>query len=151
MLDRDLAELYSVTTSNLKRQVRRNIDRFPPDFMFVLTREEINRMVCHFGTPFRSTLGGAKPFAFTEHGILMLSSVLTSKRAIRVNIQIMRAFSRLRHVLSTNKELTFLFKELKHKVDRHDVEIGLVIRAIEKMIEGEQKPKRKIGFVTGKN
>ena len=88
--------------------------------------------------------------AFTENGIAMLSSVLRSERAIEVNIQIMRAFTNLRKIIARNKDLTYLFKELKHKVDRHDTEIGLIIRTIEKMIVSESKPKGKIGFVIEK-
>ena len=88
------------------------------------------------------------PLAFTEEGIAMLSSVLRSPRAIEINILIMRAFVRLRKVLSANKDLSYLFKELKHKVDKHDVKIGLIIRAIEKMIASDTKPKGKIGFLT---
>jgi hypothetical protein len=87
--------------------------------------------------------------AFTENGIAMLSSVLHSERAIEVNIQIMRAFTRLRQIIAKNKDLTYLFRELKHKVDQHDTEIGLIIRTIEKMITQENKPKTKIGFSTG--
>ena len=90
MLDRDLAGLYGVDTAQLKRQVRRNMERFPEDFMFALTSEEVDAMVCHFGIPSRSYFGGARPYAFTEHGILMLSSVLNSSRAVQVNYQVIR-------------------------------------------------------------
>jgi len=104
MIDRDLAELYSVETKQLKRAVRRNIDRFPADFMFELTREEYNSLRSHFGT---SSWGGTRylPMAFTEQGVAMLSSVLNSKRAIEVNIAIMRAFVQLRKITSSQKQL----------------------------------------------
>jgi phage regulator Rha-like protein len=148
MLDKDLAELYQVKTKNLNKAIKRNLERFPIDFMFQLNAKEIANLRFQFGT---SSWGGLRyrPYAFTEQGVAMLSSVLNSKRAIQINIQIMRAFTRLRQILSKNKDLTYLFRELKHKVDQHDIEIGLVIRTIEKMIAHENKPKRKIGFVAG--
>jgi len=112
MLDSDLARLYSVETKYLTRQTRRNIDRFPEDFMFRLTKEEILR--CQNVT---SSYGGRRylPYAFTEQGVAMLSSVLNSKRAIQVNIAIMRAFVKLREILSTHKELATKLRELGHK------------------------------------
>ena len=144
MLDSDLAALYGVPTSRLNEQVKRNLKRFPPDFMFSLTRQEIVNIsqiaIC-------SNIKHSKNInAFTEQGIAMLSSVLNSEKAVEVNIMIMRAFVKLRQVLATNKDLNYLFKELKHKVDQHDNEIGVIIRTIEKMIAYEKKPKEKIGF-----
>ena len=104
MFDRDLAKLYGVQTGQLTRQVRRNIERFPDDFMFQLTKEEFANLKCQIGI---SSWGGTRklPYVFTEHGTLMLSSVLNSKRAIRVNLQIMRVFIKLREIISTNKEI----------------------------------------------
>ncbi|MFA4966682.1 MAG: ORF6N domain-containing protein [Candidatus Margulisiibacteriota bacterium] len=163
MLDKGLAELYGVTTGRLNEQVKRNISRFPADFMFQLTHQEYENLKFHFGTSNlksqsaisslpagKAGWGGRRklPYAFTEQGVAMLSSVLNSDKAIEVNVLIMRAFVKLRQVLATNKDLTYLFKELKHKVDRHDTEIGLIIKAIEKMIAMDSKPKRKIGFIT---
>jgi len=147
MLDRDLATLYQVKPIRLREQVKRNKTRFPSDFMFQLTEKETAAMLSQNAIPSKKHLGGFFPYAFTEHGILMLSSVLNSERAVQVNITIMRAFTRLRQILLENKDLKYLFNELKHKVDQHDVEIGLVIRAIEKMIASEEKPKGKIGFI----
>jgi len=148
MFDFDLAELYGIETKHLKRQVRRNQPRFPEDFAFQLTKQESLR--CQIVTSKSARRGGRRylPYAFTEHGILMLSSVLNSEKAIQVNIAIMRAFVRLKKVLAANHDLSYLFKELKHKVDQHDVEIGLIIKSIEEMIAIEQKPKPRIGFVT---
>jgi ORF6N domain len=146
MLDFDLADLYQIENKQLKRQVRRNIDRFPPDFMFVLDQKEFDRLRCQNGTLKRGEHPKYYPYAFTEQGVAMLSSIISSKRAIEVNIMIMRAFVKLRQVLSDNKDLTYLFRELKGKVDRHDAEIGQIIKAIEKMIAYEKKPKAKIGF-----
>ena len=150
MLDRDLAMLYAVKAIRLREQVKRNNTRFPADFMFQLTEKETTTLLSQNAIPSRKHLGGFLPYAFTEHGILMLSSVLNSEKAIRVNITIMRAFTRLRHVIAANKDLSYLFRELKGKVDRHDAEIGLIIKTIEKMIADETKPKRRIGFVADK-
>jgi hypothetical protein len=145
MLDNDLAKLYGVSTGRLNEQVKRNLKRFPIDFMFSLTRQEILNIS---QIAISSNIKHAKNVnVFTENGVAMLSSVLRSERAIQVNVQIMRAFTRLRQILSANKDLSYLFKELKHKVDQHDVEIGLIIRAIEKMIAVDTKPKRKIGYI----
>ena len=106
MLDRDLAELYEVETAQLKRAVRRNIDRFPKDFMFELTKQELEGWRCQFGTSNSVRMGlRHRPMAFTEQGVAMLSSILRSKRAVQVNIEIMRAFVRLREMLSSHKDL----------------------------------------------
>jgi phage regulator Rha-like protein len=143
MLDKDLAELYGVKTERLNRQVRRNIDRFPEDFLLQLTPEEITNLICHFG---RSRWGGTRklPFAFTEHGILMLSSVLNSKRAIQVNIQIMRTFTQLREMLVSHKDLRRKIEEMEKKYDH---QFKIVFQAIRELIEPPpSKPKRPIGF-----
>jgi len=144
ILDRDLAVLYGVETRQLKRQVRRNIERFPEDFMFILNDQEIEMLVCHFGTPLKSYFGGAKPFAFTEHGILMLSSVLNSKRAIRVNIQIVRTFTKLRQILASHKDLLRKINEMESKYDR---QFKIVFDAIRKIISPAVISKKRIGFV----
>ncbi|OGB89281.1 hypothetical protein A2625_03845 [candidate division WOR-1 bacterium RIFCSPHIGHO2_01_FULL_53_15] len=150
MLDRNLAELYGVKTFVLNQAVKRNLERFPADFMFSLTRQEIlsiSQFVISSGQAGAENLKFAKNVnAFTEQGLAMLSGILHSARAIQVNVAIMRAFVKLRQVLASNKDLTYLFKELKHKVGRHDIEIGLIIKTIEKMIAVEKKPKRRIGF-----
>jgi hypothetical protein len=151
MLDGDLARLYCVPTKRIKEQVNRNIKRFPPDFMFQLTWDELKRLRSQIATlknisPQRGQHSKYLPYAFTEQGVAMLSSVLNSEKAVEVNIMIMRAFVKLRQVLAANKDLNYLFKELKHKVDQHDTEIGVIIRTIEKMISWEKKPKEKFGF-----
>ena len=130
MIDRDLAELYSVETKQLKRAVRRNIDRFPADFMFELTREEYNSLKSHFGT---SSWGGTRylPMAFTEQGVAMLSSVLNSKRAIEVNIAIMRAFVQLRKITSSQKQLARKLQEIEARLEDHDESIGAIFEAIQ--------------------
>jgi hypothetical protein len=142
MLDKDLAELYDVETEHLKRQVRRSKDRFPDDFLLLLTRKEVRNLIHHFGG---SSWGGTRklPFAFTEHGILMLSSVLNSKRAIRVNVQIMRIFTRFRKMLSSHQELRKKIEELEAK---YDYQFRAVFKAIKRLIEPPHKPKKRIGF-----
>lgn len=145
MLDRDLAELYGVETRQLTRQVRRNVDRFPFDFMFQLTKKEFVNLKCHFGT---SSWGGTRklPYVFTENGVAMLSSVLNSKRAIQVNIAIMRVFNKLRNILSTHTKFAYKLKELERKIEKHDEEIIAIFEAIRQMMAVEEKPKKKIGF-----
>lgn len=145
MLDRDLAKLYEVDTGQLTRQVRRNIDRFPGDFMFQLTRNELQNLICHFGT---SSWGGTRklPYAFTEQGVAMLSGVLHSKRAISVNIQIMRAFIQLKRMLLTNADLRRKIEEMEKKYDKQFL---IVFEAIKKLLEPPPlKEKPPIGFST---
>lgn len=146
ILDADLAELYGVETKQLKRQVRRNNDRFPEDFMFVLTRAEYNLLRSQSGTLERGQHAKYLPMAFIEQGVAMLSGVLTSKRANQVNIAIMRAFVRMRELLATNKELAQRLAELEKRLTEHDENFGLVFEAIRQLLADEEKPKKKIGF-----
>lgn len=143
MLDNDLAELYDVPTKQLNRQVKRNIKRFPSDFMFQVSKEEVLR--CQIGT---SNKGGRRylPYAFTEQGVAMLSSVLNSERSIQVNIVIMRTFAKLKHFLLMHKELKHKIDELEVKVGQHDSQIKSIFDAIKYIMAIEEKPKRKIGF-----
>jgi phage regulator Rha-like protein len=142
MLDRDLAVLYGVETKRLKQQVNRNIERFPDDFMFQLTREEFNNLKSQIAT---SSWGGLRylPYAFTEQGVAMLSSVLNSKRAVQVNIQIMRTFIKLREMLLAHKELRQKIEAMERK---YDYQFKIVFDAIKKLLEPPEKPKGKIGF-----
>ena len=142
MLDKDLAQLYGVLTKNLNKAVTRNIDRFPPDFMFQLTKHEFKNLRFQFGT---SSWGGRRyrPLVFTEQGVAMLSSVLKSKRAVHVNIEIMRAFVRLRMILSSNKQLAKRLDELEKKYDH---QFRTVFEAIRRLMKEEEKPKVGIGF-----
>jgi len=148
LLDRDLAELYGVETKILKQAVRRNIDRFPPDFMFELTNQEFSDLRSQFVTSSSTQWGGARyrPMAFTEQGVAMLSSVLRSKRAIEVNIAIMRAFVKLRETLASHKELAQKLKELEMHLKEHDEQIQLIFEAIQELITTPEKPGRRIGF-----
>jgi hypothetical protein len=142
MLDKDLAELYGVQTFNLNKAVKRNADRFPSDFMFQLTAEEFANLKFHFGI---SRWGGTRklPYAFTELGVAMLSSVLNSKRAVQVNIQIMRAFVALRELLSSHRDLARKLEEMEKKYDQ---QFKVVFEAIRQLLTPEDKPKRQIGF-----
>jgi hypothetical protein len=146
MLDKDLAELYGIQTKGLKRTVKRNLSRFPSDFMFILEKGEINSLGYHFGTPAQQLFGGYAPFAFTEHGILMLSSVLNSRRAIDVNIQIMRAFSKLRQMIAGSKELARKIDLLEKRVFKHDSDIRELVRDIRKLTIEKTGKKLNVGF-----
>jgi len=151
MLDKDLAELYGVKTKVLNQAVKRNRERFPGDFMFQLTWAEAERLRSQFVTldNVASKRGRHIKYlslAFTEQGVSMLSSVLNSPRAIHINILIMRAFVKLRKNIIAHKDLLILFRKLEGKVGKHDLEIGLIMRAIEKMIKPEPRSPRKIGF-----
>jgi len=144
MLDSDLADLYEVEVKQLKRQVRRNIDRFPADFMFELSKQEYESLKRHFGTLKRGEHSKYLPYAFTEQGVAMLSSVLRSKRAVRVNIEIMRAFVRLREILATHKDLARKLEALEKK---YDAQFKVVFDAIRQLMTPPEPRKRKIGFI----
>ncbi|MFA5863880.1 MAG: ORF6N domain-containing protein [Phycisphaerae bacterium] len=146
MLDVDLANLYNVNTGILVQAVKRNLDRFPSDFMFQLSNEEFENLKSHFGTS--SLWGGRRypPFAFTEQGVAMLSSVLHSKRAVQVNVEIMRAFVRLRQILSSHADLARKLEQLEKK---YDSQFRAVFDAIRQLMLPEPEPKRKrVGYLT---
>ena len=166
LLDFDLARLYGVTTKALNQAVKRNRERFPDDFMFRLTSEEMSNLKSQIVTSkqepgkkaitsnrSQSVTGSLKhreaksrPFAFTEQGVAMLSSVLKSERAVKVNIAIMRAFVKLRETLETNRELARKFAELEQRVGKHDEEIAAIIDAIRQLMAPPEKQRREIGF-----
>ena len=149
MLDRDLAKLYGVETKQLKRQVSRNKDRFPEDFMFELTKEEFENWRSQFGTSNSDKMGlRYSPMAFTEQGVAMLSSVLKSKKAVHVNIQIMRIFTAIRQRLADNIELRLEVEKIKKKLDNHDKNIELVFQYLDELLVKKENPKTKskIGF-----
>ena len=143
MLDRELARLYGVKPIALRQQVKRNISRFPDDFMFKLRKEEIRFLVSQNVIPSRRTLGGHRPYVFTEEGVAMLSGVLHSKRSIKVNIAIMRAFVRLRGILESHKEL---LKKIDGMEKKYDSQLKVVFEAIRGLMTPIKKPQRKIGF-----
>ena len=145
MLDKDLATLYKVETKMLTRAVKRNLERFPDDFMFRLSKKEyVEFLRCHFGTLKRGQHSKYLPYVFTENGVAMLSSVLNSKRAVQVNIQIMRTFTRLREMLLTHKDLRQKIEEIEKK---YDYQFKVVFEAIKQLLEPPQKSKKKIGFL----
>lgn len=153
MLDRDLAQLYDVETKRLKEQVKRNIERFPEDFMFELTDLEFNNWRSQIATSNSDKMGlRHKPFCFTEHGILMLSSVLNSEKAIQVNIQIMRIFIRIKQALTDNTELRLIIEELRKKTENNIKNIEVVFQYLDELIDKKDKPKPRtqIGYKVGK-
>lgn len=146
MLDRDLARLYGVTTGNLNKAVKRNIERFPEDFMFQLAKDEEKTLRFQSGSLKRGQHPKYLPYVFTEQGVAMLSSVLRSKRAIQVNIAIMRVFVRLKEIISTHKELAYKLNELERKIEKHDEEICSIFEAIRQLMSPPEKKRRIIGF-----
>lgn len=146
MLDKDLAELYGVKPIRLREQVKRNLKRFPDDFMFQLNEQEIEIMVSQNAIPSRKHLGGYQPYVFTEQGVAMLATVLNSETAIQANIAIMRAFVKLREILSTHKELSYKLAQLEKKMEKHDDEIKVIFNAIRQLMAPSETKKRKIGF-----
>jgi ORF6N domain len=145
MLDDDLAVLYQVETRRLNEQVKRNIDRFPEDFMFQLTEAEWGNLKSQNAT---SSWGGRRkiPFAFTEHGVLMLSSVLNSERAIQVNIQIMRVYTKLKVILLDHKDILLKLEKLENKISQHNDNFKIVFDYLKELLDPPTEPMRKIGF-----
>jgi hypothetical protein len=145
MLDEDLAELYQVATGRLNEQVKRNIARFPLDFMFSLTEEEFKNLKSQNAT---SSWGGRRklPNAFTEHGVLMLSSVLNSERAVAVNIQIMRIYTKMRELLMTNQEILLKLEQLERQVEQNSGDIEAIFAALKELLNPPQEPRPRIGF-----
>jgi hypothetical protein len=145
MLDSDLADLYQVGTKRLNEQVKRNPERFPEDFMFQLTREQWENLKSQNAT---SSWGGRRtlPFAFTEQGVAMLSSVLNSSVAINVNIQIIRVFTKMREMLLTHKDLLIQMEEIRKKVTGQDEKIELIFNYLKQFIKEQEKPRKSIGY-----
>jgi hypothetical protein len=147
MLDSDLAELYGVETRSLNQAVKRNIDRFPGNFMFQLTKDELENWKSQIVISNREKMGLRKlPFAFTEHGALMAATILNSDQAIKMSIFIIEAFVKLREILSSHKELIKRLDELEKNVGRHDKSIQSIILAIRQLMHQEERPQKKIGF-----
>jgi hypothetical protein len=151
MLDKDIASLYEVTTFNLNKAVKRNLERFPSDFMFQLNPEESKALIFQTGIS-KKGRGGTRycPYAFTEQGVAMLSSVLRSRRAVLVNIQIMRAFVKLKELFLTHRELALRLEKLERQFGEHDNRIKIIFEAMRQLLEppkdDETKPKPRIGF-----
>ena len=146
ILDRDLAALYGVPTKSLNRAVKRNLDRFPADFMIQLTAEEAAALRCQIGTLKRGQHFKYLPCAFTEQGVAMLSSVLRSPQAVQVNIAIMRAFVRLRETLALHRDLAHKLAELERRIEGHDENIHNLFDAIRQLMTPPPSPRRQIGF-----
>ena len=143
ILDFRLAILYGVETRALKQQVKRNLNRFPPDFMFELSEDEINRLVSQFVIPERKVLGGSIPMAFTEQGVAMLSSVLRSHKALEVNIAIMRTFVQIRRMMTESADLSRRIDSLE---SRYEEQFQSVFAAIRELLDKKSEPRRAIGY-----
>ncbi len=148
LLDRDLAELYGVEVKYLKRQVRRNNERFPEDFMFELTKKEFEHWRCQFGTLKQGGHSKYSPMAFTEQGIAMLSGVLNSKQAIQMNITIMRAFVLMRNMISNNAKMSEKLKDIEERMDSQEINTILLMDKLRDLRSNHIPKKRKIGFDT---
>jgi hypothetical protein len=152
MLDKDLAELYDVTTGNLNKAVKRNLKRFPEDFMFQLTEAEFKNLIFQSGT---SSWGGTRkmPYGFTEQGVAMLSGVLNSDRAIEVNIRIIRIFTKLREMLLTHKDILLKMEKVEKnmmqqdgKMKQYEKDIQIIFEALKQLLNPPQEPRKRIGF-----
>jgi hypothetical protein len=150
MIDRDLANLYEVETRVLKQAVRRNLDRFPNDFMFEMTKEELEDWKSQIVISNGDNMGlRHAPFCFTEQGVSMLSSVLNSKIAIQVNIQIIRTFAKMREMILSNKDILIELDEIRTKVSNHDEKILMIFDYLRNLLVENEQPKRKLGYKTG--
>jgi phage regulator Rha-like protein len=154
MLDRDLAELYGVTTKRLNEQVKRNLKRFPDDFMFQVSKEEKEQIILQFEHLSNLKFSSALPYAFTEHGAVMLASILNSEKAIEVNIQIVRVFTEIRQILADNTELRLEIEKIKKKLDSQSKNIEIVFQYLDELLEKHEnpQPRRQIGYkIKGKH
>lgn len=145
MLDRDLAEMYGVETNKFNQAVKRNIERFPKDFMFQLTRDEFENLMSQIVT---SSWGGTRklPYAFTEQGVSMLSGVLNSAIAIQVHIQIIRVFTKMKEMLLTNKDILLKLEQLEKDVKTNKKDIAIIFEALKQLLQTPKEPRRRIGF-----
>jgi len=146
MIDKDIAELYGVTTKRLNEQVKRNKKRFPPDFMFQLTEKEKEYVVANCDHLKNLKFSPNLPFAFTEHGAVMLASVLNSGRAIEVNIQIVRVFTKMRELLLVHKDILLQLDKIERKLTQHDEDIALIFQYLKKLLSPPETVRPKIGF-----
>jgi phage regulator Rha-like protein len=146
MLDRDLAELYGVLAIRLREQVKRNLQRFPENFMFQLTEKEVDDMVSQNAIPSKKHLGGSLPFAFTEHGVLMLASVLKSEKAMQVSIRIIEIFVKMREMLSTHKDILIQLQKVEKKLTSHDEDIQLIFEYLKRLLTPPEEPRPVVGF-----
>lgn len=146
MLDRDLAELYNVQPIRLREQVKRNIGRFPINFMFQLTEDEVDEMVSQNAIPLKRYLGGHLPYVFTEHGVLMLASILRSDAAMQVSVRIIEIFVKMREMLSVHKDILLKVEQLERKMDGHDEDIQVIFAYLKQLVDPPKEPRPRIGF-----
>lgn len=152
MIDKDLAELYGITTKQLNQQVKRNITRFPKDFMFQLTQEEKNELVLQFEHLNTLKFSPTLPYVFTEHGAVMLASVINSEKAIEVNIQVVRVFIQIRQALSDNTDIRLQIEQIKKKTDNNTKNIEVVFQYLDELLDKREKlkPRTQIGYKISK-
>lgn len=150
MLDRDLAELYDVKAYRLREQVKRNINRFPENFMFQLTEKEVELMVSQNAIPSKQHLGGYLPYAFTEHGVLQLSNVLKSERANLISIKIIELFVKMREMLLTHKDILMQLEEMRKTIAGQEDRVDLIYNYLVQFIDKQKKPRTEIGFKSNK-
>ena len=146
MLDRDLGELYDIKPIRLREQVKRNISRFPRNFMFRLSEKETESMVSQNAIPSRKHLGGYLPYAFTQHGVLMLANVVKTEVALQVSIRIIEIFVKMRELLLSHKDILLQLEKIENKLTRHDEDIALIFQYLKQLLNPPQTPRRKIGF-----
>ena len=146
MLDKDLAELYSVQPIRLRQQVKRNMERFPEHFMYQLTEDEVDGMVSQNVIPSKQQLGGHLPYAFTEHGVLMLANVLRSKKAIQVSLRIIEIFVKIREMLSAHKDILLKLEQLEKKVTSHDADVQVIFQCLKQLLNPPLEPRPRVGF-----
>ena len=146
MLDKDLAVLYDIQPIRLREQVKRNINRFPENFMFPLSEKEAELMVSQNAIPSRKHLGGSLPYVFTEHGVLMLANILKSERAMLVSIRVIEIFVKMRELLLTHKDILLQLDKMEKKLTGHDEHIQLIFQYLKQLLNPPQTPRNKIGF-----
>jgi len=151
MLDKDIAILYGVKPIRLREQVKRNLNRFPETFMFQLTDDEVLFMVSQFAIPSKKHLGGFLPYAFTEHGVLMLANVLKSDHAIQMSVRIIEIFVKLREMLAAHKDILLKINQLEKQVTQNSEEIRLIFGALKQLLNPPSEPRKPIGFNTKKS
>ena len=146
MLDKDLAVLYDIQPIRLREQVKRNINRFPENFMFPLSEKEAELMVSQNAIPSRKHLGGSLPYVFTEHGVLMLANILKSERAMLVSIRVIEIFVKMRELLLTHKDILLQLQMIERKLTGHDEDIALIFQYLKQLLNPPQPPRNKVGF-----
>lgn len=147
MIDMDLAGLYCIPTKRLNEQVKRNLQRFPEDFMFQLTMEEKTEVVATCDHLKRLKFSSSLPYVFTEHGAVMLACILNSERAIAVNIQIVRIFTRMREMILTHKDILLKLDQVEKRLAGHDEQVALVFEYLKQLLAAPQEPRQRIGFL----